>query len=52
MAKFIGCVVLGLITYALCHTFGCDAYYVVVGGSHITLSLGLGVVVFFMFSTK
>jgi len=52
MAKFIGCVVLGFVTYCICHSIGCDGYYLTLGGSHITLSVILGIVTFFLFSTK
>ena len=52
MAQFIGAVALGFVSYCICHAIGCDAYYLSVGGSHITVSIMVGVVVFFMFSTK
>ena len=45
MAQLVGCIVIGIVVYCLCHAFGLDVYHITVGETSITLSFILSIVV-------
>ena len=51
MAKLIGCLVIGLVVYCVCHFVGIDSYYVTMGSTNITASFVVSIVVGIYFAS-